>query len=333
MDSDFDIEQRMISFLASQSHVTPLDGHVEQPPNVKIADYLFFNRKAITELKTLKVDPKEKIFVQATPAMESEDFPLLFGEYDLNTAIKNMPGGQVHLNKIFAKATTVVEGICRKAKDQIGSTKKLLKLDPETPGILLVLNETLESIPVFQLVDRFSYWLSGGGKDPGRFSHIDFIILIQTTYRLQAATGKQVPAFIISNGFNAYRHHKIEAEISLFVESWAHSQGHRHAQIRDISNLKFEINRPLPPPPKSGQDFVEHRYRASRYMRGWTEEQFIQHGTDVMQKMLSLILKGVERPSEADALIYIRQFTELLEESRLRGFDLKKIISRIPRAT
>ena len=332
MDSELDIEQRMISFLSSQSHVTPLDGHVEQPPNVKIADYLFFDRRAVTELKTLKVDPKEKIFAHATSAMESDDFPLLFGSYDLDTAIKNMPGGQAHLSKIFVKATTVVEGICRQARDQIASTKKLLCLDPETPGILLVLNETVESIPVSQLVDRFSYWLSGGGKDPGRFSHIDFVILIQTTYRLKATVGTQVPAFIISNDFNAHRHHKVEADVSRFIKSWADSQGHRHTETSDTSNLKFELNQPLPPTPQSVQDLIEHRYRASRYMRDWTEEQLTHHGTDVVQKMFSLILKGVERPSEKDSQRYIRQFTELLEESRLRGFDLKKIINRVPKA-
>jgi hypothetical protein len=329
MDKALDIEQRMISFLESQHHVTPLDGHVVQPPGVKIADYLFFDRRAVAELKTLKIDPKEKIFAQAAPTMESEDFPLIYGSYDLNTAIKNMPGGQAHLNRIFAKATTAVEGICRQARDQIASTKRLLGLDPDTPGILLVLNETIESIPVSQLVDRFSHWLSGGGKDPGRFSHIDFIVLIQTTYRLQAAIGKTIPAFIISNDFNAYRHYKIEPDIDGFVEAWSHSQGYRHIRTNDISNLKFERDQPPPESPQSNQDFIESKYRIDRYMRDWTEEQITQHGARVMQKVLSMVLKGAQKPSKADSLIYTRQMIELLEESRLRGFDLKKIFSRI----
>ena len=331
MDSELDIEQRMINFLSSQSHVTPLDGHVKQPPNVKIADYLFFDRHAVTELKTLKVDPKAKIFAQAAPAMESEDFPLIFGDYDLDTAIKNMPGGKAHLSKIFGKATTVVEGICRQARDQIASTKKFLNLYPDTPCILLVLNETIYIIPVPQLVDRFNYWLNGGGKDPGRFSHIDFVILIQTTYRLQSTVGKTLPAFIIHNDFNAHRHHEVEADIDLFVESWAHSQGHQHIRSNVISDLKFELNQPPPPLPQSNQDFVEFKYRANRYMKDWTEEQLTHHGAEVMQKMLSMVLKGAKKPSEADSLIYMRQMTELLEECRLRGFDLRKIINRMPK--
>lgn len=59
MDSVREIEDRMISFLRSQDHVTLLDGHVAQPDRVKIADYLFFNRQAVVELKTLKIDPKK----------------------------------------------------------------------------------------------------------------------------------------------------------------------------------------------------------------------------------------------------------------------------------
>ncbi|MFZ3186649.1 MAG: hypothetical protein WA173_21195 [Pseudomonas sp.] len=332
MDKALDIEQRMISFLEGLSHVTLLDGHIKQPPNVKIADYLFFDRRAVTELKTLKVDPKEKIFGLAASVMESEDFPLIFGDYDLEIAIKSVQGGQAHLDRIFSKATTMVEEVCRQARDQIADSKQLLGLDPETPGILLVLNDTVESIPVSQLVDRFSDRLSGSGKNPGRFSHIDFVILIQTTYRLQSSAGKLVPSFIISNDFNAHRHHKVEADIGRFVESWAHSQGHRYAKPGDIANMQFELNQPSPPPPQSNQDFIEARYRANRYMKGWAEEQLIHHGKDVMQEMLSMVLKGEKRPSETDSQRYMQQFTELLEESRLRGFDLKKILNQMPRA-
>ena len=111
MESVRDIEERMISFLHSQDHVTPLDGHVLQPDGVKIADYLFFHRQAVVELKTLKIDPKDKILDGAKSLMESDDFPLIFGDYDLETAMKNTPGGQEHLNKIFSSATRMVEGV------------------------------------------------------------------------------------------------------------------------------------------------------------------------------------------------------------------------------
>src|SRR3990167_11501396 len=101
MDTVRDIEERMTSFLQSQDHVTLLDGHVPQPDGVKIADYLFFNRQAVVELKTLKIDPKDKILDGAKSLMESDGFPLIFGDYDLETAMKNTPGGQEHLDKIF----------------------------------------------------------------------------------------------------------------------------------------------------------------------------------------------------------------------------------------
>lgn len=331
MDRKIDIEARMISFLETQDHVRPLDGHVDQPSKVKMADYLFFNGRAVTELKTLEIDPKEKIFNLAKPAMDSDDFPLIFGQYDLDAAIRTMPGGEAIMSKIFANATRMVEGVCRQARDQIKSTKEHLGLDPETPGILLVLNETVESIPVNQLVDRFNFWLEGGSeKRLDRFSQIDFVVLIQTAYRVKAAQGEVVPAFIIYNECNPQRHHLVEKDIHFFLESWAQSQGHNFSTTEDASGLKFEPDFPPPSPPQSMQEHVEHLYRRNRFLQNITEEEFIQYGCLVMTQMFSIALKGVPKPSHETAMLYMKQFTEFLEESRLRNFDLKKVTSRIP---
>jgi hypothetical protein len=335
MNSVRDIEERMISFLQSQDHVTPLDGHVPQPDGVKIADYLFFNRQAVVELKTLKIDPKAKILDGAKSLMESDDFPLIFGDYDFETAMKNTPGGQERLDKIFSSATRMVEGVLRNAKQQIASSKRLLSLDPDTPGIALILNDTVESIPASRLADRFSSRLTDDGKDPGRFSEIDFIVLIQTTYRLQLGGGgsTRLPTFVISNPFNAHRHHKIEQETQSFLRAWADSQGHNYESTSETSNLIFEHNQSSRPAPQSLQELVEAQYRMHRYMQEWSEETLIAHGKHVIQKMLPIFLKGAEKPSETDSHLYIKQFTELLEEGRMRGFDLNKILKEIPRAT
>ncbi len=330
MDRTINIEARMISFLETQDHVRPLDGHVNQPTNVKMADYLFFHGRAVTELKTLKIDPKEKILSQAKPAMDSVDFPLIFGDYDLEAAIKMMPEGQATMNRIFAKATTVVEGICRQARDQIASTKKHLGLDPETPGILLVLNDAVESIPVARLVDRFNFWLEGGNeKRSDRFSHIDFVVLIQTTYRVKNLKDRMVPAFIIYNECNPHRHHRVEKDIHEFIQSWAHSQGFHHTTAQDVHDLKFEPDWPSVPPPKTRQEHVEHRYRQNRYLQALTEEEFIQYGCKVTGRMTSIVLIGGPKPSDETAMLFMTRFAEFLEECRLRSFDLKKVTSRM----
>jgi hypothetical protein len=67
-------------------------------------------------------------------------------------------------------------------------------------------------------------------------------------------------------------------------------------------------------------------------MSEWSEERLIAHGKDVIQKMLPIFLLDAEKPSEADSHLYIKQFTELLEEGRIRGFDLRKVLKEIPRA-
>lgn len=331
MENMTSIEARMISFLETQDHVQVLDGRVDQPKNVKMADYLFFNGRAVTELKTLEIDPKDKIFALAKSAMDSDDFPLIFGQYDLEAAIKTMPDGEAIMGRIFANATRMVEGVCRQARDQIKSTKDHLGLDPETPGILLVLNETVESIPVNQLVDRFNFWLEGGSeKRLERFSHIDFVVLIQTTYRVKGNQGKVVPAFVIYNECNPHRHHLVEEDIQKFLESWARSQGHHFTSAENIQSLKFEPDLFPPSPPQSRQEHVEHRYRQNRYLQNFTEEQITQYGCKIMEQVFSIALIGVPKPSDETAMLYLMQFTEFLEECRLRSFDLKKVTSRLP---
>ena len=49
-------------------------------------------------------------------------------------------------------------------------------------------------------------------------------------------------------------------------------------------------------------------------------------------KMLPIFLIDAEKPSEADAHFYIKQFIELLEEGRIRGFDLRKVLKEISKA-
>lgn len=331
MDKESGIEQRMQRFLESQAHVTPLDGHVPQPPGVKIADYLFFDRQAVVEMKTLDIDPKNKILEGAKPIMESPEFPLIFGAYDLEAAIKCTPGGESHLFNIFSRATRMIEGVLRNAKRQIASSKKLLGLDPDTPGVALVLNESVESIPISQLVDRFSFRLTGDGKEPARFSEIDFVILVQTTYRLRNTDAPVVPTFVISNDFNAHRHHLIEKGIGEFLRDWAFSQGHNYVQTNDPTRLRFEHVQKPALLPKSLQDVVELAYRRRRYMQYWNDHELITHGKRVVENMLSIVLIGRPKPSEANAMLYMKHFAELLEECRIRSFDFKRIMSQIPR--
>ncbi|MFT8274559.1 hypothetical protein ACMSSJ_03350 [Kerstersia gyiorum] len=321
------LEQKMIDFLKNQPHVDQLDGNFEQPPGAKIADYLFFHKKAVVELKNLSSDPAEKILDYAAPLMNSDEFPLIFGEYDLDAAISSMKNGKAELNKIFAKSTTVIEGVLRQAKKQIASSKKILQIDAETPGILLVLNDKFDSIPANQIANRFSYWLGGGNSnDPNRFHDIDFVIYLQTTYKIKDQL--TIPAFVISNNCNSHRHSSIETDIYTFLQAWAQSLGQNYSSMNADIVLDLESTKPARPI-TTRQDFIEAKYRATRYLKNLPEEQLIDYGAMITERMLSLVIKGKTRPSERDAIIYMTQFTELLEECRLRSFDFKKITCRI----
>ncbi|WP_095156844.1 hypothetical protein [Pseudomonas sp. Irchel 3E13] len=224
----------------------------------------------------------------------------------------------------------MIEGVLRNAKRQIASSKRLLGLDSNTPGIALVLNESVESIPFSQLVDRFSFRLTGDGKDPGRFSEIDFIVLIQTTFQLRNTGAPMLPAVVISNDFNAHRHHRVEARIDEFLRDWAFSQGHNYETTSDTASLRFEPTQKPRSQPQTLQEVVEEAYRRRRYMQYWEDQELIAHGKIVVEKIISVALVGRQKPSEADAMLYMKHFVELLEECRIRSFDFRKILSQTP---
>ena len=89
----------------------------------------------------------------------------------------------------------------------------------------------------------------------------------------------------------------------------------------DIEKLKKEPDKTL-----NGQERIEKNYRLNRYMKDFTEEELIEFGSKVVSVMIATGLR--DKPlklEENQKRHFFKAFIELIEESRLRPFDLRKL--------
>src|SRR5690606_24632394 len=67
----------------------------------KRADFLVENRKAVIELKYLKTDPEYKIHEELKNHKKRDEYPLFYGEMEINKILKHLPDGEQIKAKLF----------------------------------------------------------------------------------------------------------------------------------------------------------------------------------------------------------------------------------------
>lgn len=330
-----DIEDNIKRFLASIDHVEELDGKIVIPDGIQIADYAFFNRQTIVELKTLKSDPEEKVLIKAQEIIEDDSFPLLWGKFDINTAISKMPGSSKYERQLFLLASRQLEKVLSGANKQIKSTNEYLLLPESTTGMLLIANDIVKTIPTIEIANRFSELLSHKKPDGRpRFESIDTICIMQDVYRISNPNIKKLtPVIVLENDFNSNKKHKsIELALSKFIENWSDFNGFNyiddleHVGIKDINKEEFELDSRFISLPKNKQEIIEHVYRNDRYLINLNEEQMINYGKNIINKLINNIHgHSLDRLTKLENISLMKNFIEFLEESRLRPFDLRKL--------
>lgn len=325
-----DIEADMIDFLSCLDYVETLDGNVKAPDGVRIADYLFFNGKTVTELKTLKSDPSDKLNAKAQELMDEESFPLIYGQFDLHKAVAEMPDGDRVNRKLFLYATRQLEGILRSANRQIESTKNYLKLSDSTTGMLLIANDTVKTIPANEIANRICELMSQqSSKGVFKYEHIDTVCIIQNVYEIKnTSIGKLTPVMIVENDFGGkVKFRSVEKDVSDFVKHWSMYNGfnHREEIVNNIDDFEFELNDIFTPVPETMQEKVEFNYRNERYLLNSSEEELIKYGSEIYSRLIVNFKKGQNKLSESEVMQLMKLCIEFNEEARLRPFDMKKL--------
>lgn len=269
----------------------------EFPDGTRIADYAIINTIVI-ELKTLKEDPTQKMEGYLYEIMRRPEFPVIHGEIDFRTIINLLTDGKEIIRKFETIAFRQIESIMSNANKQIISTIDHLRMDSQTSGALVIINELADFFEPDVLVDYISKRL-GSKSDKGllRFTHLNHVVLIQDTHKIKQSNqySTVIPIYEIINDNNLENRISDKADMALsdIIKHYSEFNKSKHKKLDGINESleiekihKKEIKHPL-----TGQEWIKEQYRESRYMKDLTDEQFIEFGSLIMSGCYATTLK------------------------------------------
>lgn len=327
----FSTELNFKCFMSQYDAIEDVDDIVKKAPKgVLISDYVIRDLLVI-ELKTLKVNPAKKMNKYYQEIISRPDFPSVYGELDLRHVASLLPDGDAVIRNIENKAFRQIQSVISKANKQIKSTIQYLNMDSSTYGTLIIINEFADFFEPDVLVSYISKILGAKSNDKLRFSNIHQVILFQNTHKIKNENSQSslIPIYGIVNDNLDWTKTSLKANevLDTMIESYSHFNGFNHREEDNfeamidieklISNSKKELN---------GQEIIEENYRLNQYMKNFTEDRLIKHGSLVVSLIIAMGLK--ENPlilEKQQKMRVYKAFIELLEESRLRPFNLKKL--------
>ena len=324
-------EQEFKSFMTLMNDIVDLDIIANKiPKNTKIADYAI-NNLFVLELKVLKSDPKLKIDNYCYKLMERSDFPSIYGTMDMRHVTSLMKNGEGLIRDIENKAFRQVESILSKANKQISSTIHNVNMSKHSHGVLVIINEEADFFEPDVLVSYIYRKLTSRKNNQFRFKNISQVILIQDTHKTitKAEEEKYIPIYSISNNLikpNSTSLKAISRLNKLFMD-YTFNSNHKYVEANDyngsmnVKEIKTPSERAL-----NFQEVIEERYRNERYMKNFSEDELIEFGSKVISVFTAMFLKVNPLILEPrDKMIFLKAFIELLEECRLRPFDMRNL--------
>lgn len=134
---------------------------------------------------------------------------------------------------------------------------------------------------------------------------------------------------IILDGPNAEKYSYLPELYNRLQANWAsfNKMPFFTSKPRKINNSDFASLKELEEANKkhiSRQEAWRRNYRANRYMETLPDKSVIEHGVRLLKLMEPYFLKGGPKISKVQMGEFMRGFTHFLEETNLRGLDMKK---------
>jgi hypothetical protein len=151
------LETRFKAFVQSIAHCECIDDLVPPEWQHRRADYFFYDRGIIGEVKYLTEDRGETVSQKLNDLANSDpSFPQFFGTVHVEEVMRNHPDGVKFRNWLCNYAARNLEALLRSAHHQIQDTRTYFKLN-RSIGVLIILNEGIELYDddfVYQEVSR-----------------------------------------------------------------------------------------------------------------------------------------------------------------------------------
>lgn len=323
-----ELESRFHSFIASLPHAESIDSLLAGPKfdGEKRADYLVFNRRVIIELKSLEVDTSPKVEKELAHHRNRDDFPLIYGDVDLEKILKHLPDGEQINQKIFNRITRSIEDGARSAVKQLENTARLLGL-PDAVRVLVLLNQDIDILAPDVAVARLSPLMCRTDAAGNTTSTIDFIWLIFESHSItEGPAAINIPIILIEGP----RAPDIPGFIDMFEKlqaAWATFNEHTLVSTSVESIAELTISSTASHKAPSGdqrltrQELCEQRYAQNPYLRSLSDAQVLEKGAAAISALKPYFMVGGPQLSPEQ----LEPFGDFLCEAKSRGLDLRKL--------
>jgi hypothetical protein len=327
------LEQRFLHYLSSlpnAENIDELDILKEKQENKK-ADYFVFNRNLIIELKTLKTDSKHKVDSEVDKHRDRDEFPVIYGNVDLQKILAHLPDGEKINAKIFEKVTRSIEQGFRSADKQIADTKDTFNVS-QAIGLLVILNESIDVISPDVITWKVSQMLTKKANNGNvRYNNIVSVWIINESHFTYIENKiKGIPTIIVY-GPNAQYVENIDNVFNFLQKEWANSNKlpiyfQDQKDIKDITFKSFLQEKSESSSLKPMHEIWRNDYKKNPYLRKMKKSELLIYGANLMSEMKPYFLKGEPKPSEAHYHKFGVISAHFIEEMSFRGLDWREIL-------
>lgn len=324
------LERRFIRFLSSIPESESLDELLMGPEydGERRADFLLFGRKVIVEIKSLEVDASPKVEIEMDKHRDRDDFPVFYGEVELQKVLKHLPDGEKINQQVFYRITRSVEDGVRSAEEQLQNTARLLEL-PESAGILVLLNESVEVLSPDVVAARVSMLMSRKTEDGSDRSPIVIAwILFDSHFATNGPAEKTLPMVVIA-GAKSKSFGWLDETMNYLQGAWAAFNGYPLISAEDTSLAQLGIvpastlKSPKADDKITRQKMWELRYKDKPYLRNMSDSEVLSIGKRLVEELTPYLTVGSSKvvPAEIDKIL--NQWSDFNCEARHRGINLR----------
>lgn len=327
-----DLESRFHSFMESLPDTESIDSIIDGPEfdGEKRADYLVFDRRVIIELKSLEVDTSPKVDKELEFHRDRDDFPVFYGEVELQKILKHLPDGDQINRRIFNNTTRSIEEGARSAAKQLQNTARLLDL-PDAIRLLVLLNQDIDILAPDVAVARLSPLMCRTNDAGTTTSTIDFAWLIFESHSIAEGPAQvNMPSILLEGP----RSQEMPGFIPMFETlqaAWAtfNKRPLVRKAAESFEGLSISSAASSKVPVGNGrltrQEFWEQKYAQYPYLRTLSDAQVLEKGAAAINALTPNFLVGGPRFPAGQLEQLMVAWSDFLCEARYRGLDLRNL--------
>jgi len=329
------LEDRFKSFMKSVEFAESIDDLLvgKQYEGKRRADYLLFNRKVIVELKKLAEDTSSKVEQEIDKHRDRKDFPLIYGQTDLQKILKHLPDGENINRRIHRNLTRSVEKKIRSADEQFVDTKDIFNLD-NSIGLLVVLNQDIEVFSPEVVLSRLGQHLCSSSPSSPRVENVDFVWFLSESHIGVVPNIPNAFPSILLTSQNSEHDKCFTPLFERLQHEWARFNGLPLVQLDVANPSDISFHSAKTEEPKTVTEIRRHevwtkQYEMNPYLRHLLDEQVIVHGRQVFETLTPYFLKGAPCIPMEQLEPLLISWNDFLQEASHRGLDLRQMLGEV----